>query len=129
MKTIILLIAATSVLVAQTATPHPMLADKATLDVVGTPSKTILLPSDAPIARETQLELQILADREKEIQQKLEGLYQLLIAPVTQARSDAVKRACELAGFPPIVAGKPACEIKDGRVRQIAPPPAGKEKP
>lgn len=81
-----------------------------------------------PLPRESQLELAILADKEREISLELEKIYQRLVAPLQQARSEAVKHACELVGIPPIVDGKPACEVKDGQVRGISPPAAATPK-
>lgn len=82
-----------------------------------------------PLPRESQLEFAILADKEREISLEMEKIYQRLVAPIQQARSEAVKHACELVGISPVVDGKPACEVKDGQVRKIVAPAAtGKEK-
>jgi len=76
--------------------------------------------ASAPLPRESQLEFQILAAKEKDVADKVQAIYDLLIGPVNQARSEAVKHACELVGIAPFdTFGKPACEVKDGVVRKI----------
>jgi hypothetical protein len=124
MKTMLFILCAATFALAQTQTKSAALSASAPI---------IAPATEAPIPRETQLELQLIAQRETEIQKALEGFYAMLIAPVTEKRSDAVKRACELVGIPAFGPdGKPACEIKDGKVRKIAPvsapAPPGKEK-
>jgi len=77
-------------------------------------------PAVKPLPRETQLALDALTQREHDITQKLQGIYEMLMAPVNAARSEEVKRACELVGIKPVGDdGKPACEIRDGKVMQI----------
>lgn len=65
----------------------------------------------AAISRESLLELQLLVNREKEIKEKLQPLYDMLMEPVTQARVAVVERICKAAGIPMQENGQPSCEV------------------
>lgn len=77
-----------------------------------------------PLSREAQLELQLLANREKEVTDKIQPLFDMLMEPVRQARAAVVERACKAAGIPLQEHGEPACEVdlKAGTVRRIKAP-------
>lgn len=87
-------------------------------------------PAPQPLSREAQLELQVIAIHEKEVADKIQPLYEMLMEPVRQARAAAVERACKAAGIPLQEHGEPTCEVdtKAGTVRRIKAPEPKKEK-
>lgn len=84
--------------------------------------------AEVDLPRETQLELQVVAQQEKEIADRLNAVAQLLMAPMYATKADILRRACEKAGYPVLVAGKPACEIRAGKLVNTVAAAAGKEK-
>jgi hypothetical protein len=80
-----------------------------------------------PLPRESQLAFEALAQREREATKRVDAVYEMLITPLKAEQSAEVKRACELVGFKPIGDdGKPACEVRDGKVVRIPSTPPSK---
>ena len=84
-----------------------------------TPPAPAANPS-SPLPRESQLEFQLIDAKAKEVAEKIQALYDLLMNPIITARSAAVVRACNLVGLAPLDgSGKPVCQVKDGMVVRL----------
>src|ERR1041385_3023352 len=79
-------------------------------------------PAETPLARDSQLELQLLVNQERTANEKLQAVAELLLAPIREAKQAAIEKACKSAGIPVLGPdGRPACEIdlKKGKVRKV----------
>ena len=79
-------------------------------------------PSETPLARESQLELQLLVNQERTANEKIQAVAELLLAPIREAKQAAMEKACKAAGIAVLGPdGRPACEIdlKEGKVRKV----------
>lgn len=78
--------------------------------------------AETPLARDTQLELQLIVLQERAANEKLQAVAELLLAPIREAKQAAMEKACKSAGIPVLGPdGRPGCEIdlKEGKVRKV----------